>query len=94
MKEVVYSQHLEFRLRLRLILPALPRVIYQESREKYFDTITGLSIAVDQADYQGKKRELAVAFREDEQKVILITIHPLKPNQKLLRIASGRWKKI
>ena len=94
MKEVIYSQHLEFRLRLRLMPSELPRVIYQNPQEVYLDTVTGLSIAVGQADYQGKIRDLAVAFREDEYKVVLITIHPLKLNQKLHRITSGRWRKL
>lgn len=93
MKEVVYSQHLEFRLRLRLMPPELPKIIYQNSQEIYLDTVTGLSIAIGQAYYHGKVRELAVAFREDD-KIVLITIHPLKTNQKSHRIASGRWRKL
>lgn len=94
MKQIIYSEHLLFRLELRLIPPELPRTIYQESQEKYIDTETGLLVAVHHAQHQGKTRELAVVFTEDERLVKLITVHPLKPNQKLHRTLSGRWKKI
>ena len=94
MEEITYSQHLEFRLKLRLMPRELPRTIYQESEERYLDIVTGLNIAVGVADYQGKMRELAVAFRKDNNRINLITIHPLKSNQKLRRVILGRWRKI
>ena len=42
--------------------------------------------------YKNKIREMALIYEEDMTLVNLITIHPLKPLQKLHRIQSGRWK--
>lgn len=92
--EVVYSSHLELRLKLRSINRELPKLIYKTSKERYFDTMTKMSIAVDKAIYKSKKRDIAVTYKETLDKVILITIHPLKPNQKSSRIKLGRWKKL
>ena len=86
MKEILYSSHLELRLELRSINRGLPKLIYQISKERYFDTITKLSIAVDRAVYKDKKRDIAVSYKETSDEIILITIHPLKLNQKTSRI--------
>lgn len=94
MKEAVYSSHLELRLKLRSIHYELPKIIYKTSSERYFDTITKLSIAVDKAAYKGKIRDVAVVYKDSTKEAMLITIHPLKLHQKNSRIKSGRWKKV
>ncbi|MBI2050274.1 MAG: hypothetical protein HYT31_00535 [Parcubacteria group bacterium] len=94
MREVVYSKHLELRLKLRSIHHELPRIIYQTSSERYTDAITQLSVAINKTAYRGKVREVALVYRETAKEARLITIHPLKPGQKNSRIKSGRWKKL
>jgi len=44
--KIKYSQHIENRLSLRKIHHDLPKKIYEESEERYFDKATGYNIAV------------------------------------------------
>jgi len=61
--------------------------------ERYYDTMTHHLIAIGKSKYKRKDREFVVAYKEDKgHKIVeVITIHPLKPNQKEKRIKSGRW---
>lgn len=94
MKEIIYSDHLELRLKFREIPRHLPKNIYKTSNERYLDNETNNIIAVKKVKYKSKTREMALAYRETAQEVILITIHPLKTYQKISRINSGRWTKL
>jgi hypothetical protein len=94
MKQVVYSPHLNFRLKLRNIPKNLPRQIFATSNERYFDSETQKSIAVKDVLYKGKVREIALTYEQNTDRITLITIHPLKNLQKTNRIKSGRWIKI
>ena len=93
-KMVRYSDHLQFRMRLREIDEALPENIYRFAEEYYYDTATNLFIAVKKARYQGKNRDIAVTYQESTNEILLITIHPLKQRQKENRIQTNRWKRI
>ena len=90
-RRILYADHLRLRLALRKIPEQLPRRIYYRAQERFFDTITSHYVAVARARYAGKIREMAVSFEEAGETVILITIHPLKAQQKTNRIASRRW---
>jgi len=94
MKEITYSPHLEFRLKLRQIPRSLPLRIYQTSKEKYYDRVTNKRVAVQKVKFKGKLREMVVIYEGAKDRVIIVTIHPLKVLQKLHRINSGRWQKI
>lgn len=94
MKKVVYSLHIQFRLSFREIPQNLPRKIYNSSKERYLDTQTQKLIAISKIKYKNKLREMAVTYEETEDRVTLITIHPLKISQKSHRIKSGRWKNL
>ena len=92
MDEIRYTSHLKVRLEFRELPHELPREIYQEADERYFDTHTLRKIAVKRVPYRGRVREFLVAYDERGPKVLLVTIHPLKPHQKYRRVLSGRWK--
>jgi hypothetical protein len=94
MKKILYSSHLIFRLKLREISYYLPKKIYQNSKEHYFDKETGKKIAIRKAKHKSKLREMAVVYEEINSQINLITIHPLKKYQKVSRIRSGRWQKL
>ena len=94
MKRIVYSIHLRFRLKLRIIPRSLPLKIYRLAKEHYFDTGTLKHVAVTRTRFKGKMREMAVVYREEMERVVLISIHPLKIFQKTNRIKSGLWKRI
>ena len=90
--KIRYSEHLLVRLRMRDISEHLPRLVYEKATRKFLDTGTGHAIAVSRIAFLGKKRDVAVTYREDHREVLLITIHPLKENQLDNRLKTGRWK--
>lgn len=92
MREIVYSEHLKTRLELREIPYNLPKRIYERSTERYRDRQTELSIAIGRSAYRGRVREFTVVYREVQSTVILVTIHPLKPQQKFARARQARWE--
>ena len=91
MKRVVYTKHLLYRLEVRGITRAVPEQIVRTATERYFDTSTEHFVAVKQVWYLGKIRDMMVAYQESKTIIELITIHPLKQDQKDGRLSSGRW---
>lgn len=92
--EIVYSQHIENRLKMRGIEYELPKKIFEEAGERYFDRETGYLIAVMSIDLYNKSRDIMVAYTLEEECAKLLTIHPLKEGQKENRISTGRWRKV
>ena len=93
-KDIVYSEHLRAKMILRHIPEELPRTIYKQANEKYYDKATKHKIALQIAEYKDRLREMAVSYDETEKEIIIITIHPIKPYQKINRIRTGRWLRI
>jgi len=92
-KAIVYSSHLQLRMKIREIDSDLPREIYQKGKEKYFDTKTGYKIVIGEAHYRNKFREMVLVYEETIDEIIIITIYPLKSYEKISKIKSGRWQK-
>ena len=86
--------HLKFRLEKRGLPANIPRKIYQDSNEKYYDSATGHKIAVGRLDYSGREREVMIAYDEFEDRIEIVTVHPLKWMQKQQRIKNKRWARI
>ena len=42
----------------------------------------------------GMLREVMIAYEEQGETVLIITVHPLKKGQKENRISTGRWVKL
>jgi hypothetical protein len=57
---------LEFRLKKRGIPYDIPKRIYRDSNERYYDNIAGHKIAVSRLDYSGREREVMIAYDEFE----------------------------
>jgi hypothetical protein len=91
MEEIIYTSHLKSRLEFRAIAYNLPEKIYSQSNERYFDQHTQCFIAIGKSKHKGKSREFAVTYQKIPKYIILITIHPLKLDQKTRRIKTGRW---
>ncbi|MEK7187350.1 MAG: hypothetical protein AAB691_00710 [Patescibacteria group bacterium] len=89
-----YSDHLRVRITMRGIPENMPRIVFSRAERKFYDTATGLHIALSRMRYFGKLRDLAVTYREEDGDILLITIHPLKAGQLENRLRSGRWKLI
>ena len=91
---IEYSQHIRNRLQIRKIDYDLPRIIFEQSDERYFDMDTGHSIAVMKVNLYNKNRDVMVAYVIEENYAKLLTIHPLKEGQKDSRVNMGRWREM
>jgi hypothetical protein len=92
--QIKYSDHIKNRLDLRRIEYDLPKRVFEEAKERYFDRETGHLIAVMKIDLYNKNREVMVAYVIEEDCAKLLTMHPLREGQKQNRINTGRWRKI
>ena len=79
---------------MRRIEYDLPKRIFEQSKERYFDKETGHLIAIMQAELYNKRREVMVAYVTERDCAKLLTIHPLKEGQKENRVRSGRRRRI
>jgi len=91
---IIYTSHLEFRLKIRNIPYDLPRKVFQQTKERYYDTLTKHYIAIHEVEFEGKNREVALTYDKEKDFIAIITLHPIKLYQKQSRINSGRWKKL
>jgi len=71
----------------------LPKFILENAKEFYYDTKTNHYIALSRIEYRGKQRDMIVVFEINDE-IYLITIHPIKNEQKRRRIKSGRWRRV
>ena len=92
--EIIYTSHLEFRLKTRDIPYDLPRQIFEQAKEHYYDNLTKHYIAIHRAEFQGKNREMSLTYDKRKNVIEMITLHPIKPHQKQSRVSSGRWEKL
>ncbi len=91
--EIINSKHFLNRKKFREIPNGLAETILNHADEHYKDTQTGYSIAVKSTYFQGKIRELALTYEKTENKITIVTLHPLKKGQKENRIKTKRWVK-
>jgi len=91
--KIVYTAHLELRLRIRDIPLELPRRILKEAKDYYYDTLTKHYVAIHRLEFNGKLRDMVLIFDKKADWIEAITVHPIKPYQKQSLINSGRWKK-
>ena len=91
--KITYTSHLKFRLKVREIPYGLPKRLFLQSKEHYYDKLSKHKIAIASFKFKEKIRQMAISYDELEDKAEIITIHPLKAYQKHARIKSGRWIK-
>jgi len=92
--QIKYSEHIINRLKLRNIDYNLPKFIFEQSGERYYDLETGHMVASMGVVLYGKAREVMVAYIQEHDAIVLLTIHPLKEGQKENRIKAGRWRRL
>ncbi len=93
MKKIIYTKHLRLRIQIRNFPENLPKEIFEKASEYFYDGITHHYIAIATVALADRVREFAVSFDIGES-IELITIHPLKKEQRERRIATGRWRKL
>jgi len=91
--EIRYTPHLELRMKMREIPFEVPRKIFEDAEEHYYDNLTKHFVAIHQIKFHGKMREMALTYDRKKEVVELITRHPIQPYQKHGRIRLGRWEK-
>lgn len=91
---VIYTSHLEFRLKIRDIPHGLPRQIVEDAEGHYYDNLTKHYVAVRKVEFEGRLREMAVSYDRLEDRIEVVTIHPMKAYQKHSRVRTGRWVKV
>ena len=94
MKKIVYTSHLEFRIKVRNIPHDLPGKIFHAAREHFYDSATGHYVALHRCEFEGKSRDMVLTYDNKKYAIEIITVHPIKPYQKHSRVSSGRWKNI
>ncbi|MBI2100074.1 MAG: hypothetical protein HYT48_01905 [Candidatus Vogelbacteria bacterium] len=72
----------------------LPEKVLRLADDYFYDTQTELFVAVKEIARGGITKTFMVAFTKSGGGYKLITIHPLKQNQKINRLNSKRWLKI
>ncbi|MFZ5591751.1 MAG: hypothetical protein ACOY81_08110 [Bacillota bacterium] len=93
MVAVVYSRHFTARKELRDIPDGLAELVLKNADSYYIDVMTDYRIAVKRVEFNGAERDMALTYSISEDKIILITLHPLKEGQRENRVQSGRWVK-
>lgn len=93
MMHLIYSRHFTARKELRDIPDGMAEIILEKADGYYIDVVTNYLVAVKRIEYNGTERDMALTYSISEDKIILITLHPLKEGQKENRVRSGRWVK-
>ncbi|MFQ6118592.1 MAG: hypothetical protein ACE5KE_01755 [Methanosarcinales archaeon] len=94
MLEIRYNEHLKLRIKSREVPYLLPKQIYTDADEYYYDSRTKHYIAIKKTFYNEKIRDMAISYDVYADYIEIITIHPLKKNQKENRIKTKRWVKV
>ncbi len=93
MKEIYYSDHLNLRLKIRKVPKKYPKIIYENYEQKFFDNVERSWIAIKKLKYNQKVRNMMIAYEIKENKIEIITIHPISDEKIINRTLSGRWIK-
>lgn len=89
--KIKYTDHLKLRVKLRNIPQEYPKVIYDNPEQKFIDVIENRKIAIKKLKYNNKLRNMMIAYDEFDDKVEIITIHPISDEQLINRQVSGRY---
>ena len=93
MGEVVYTNHLNLRLKIRKIPLHYPKIIYENPEQSFFDNLEGTGIRIKRLKYNNKLRNMMVAYETKGNKTEIITIHPINDEKMMSGMMSGRWTK-
>ena len=88
MREVIWTEYLEYRARLRGFDLAVIEQIVRFSGERYFDTATGRSVAIG----RDGGRLVMVPYDEEGETVTPVTVHATTRQQITLRLRTGRFR--
>ena len=94
MSKFVYTEHLKLRLKLRRIPENYPEEIYKNAEQEFYDELEGYFVSIKKLMYNGKLRNMMIAYEKKVDGIEIVTIHPIKDEKISSRVVNGRWTKI
>lgn len=91
MVKIEYTDHLSLRIKIRNFPEEYPRIILKEPDIKLFDKVEKTLIAIKRLKYNGKIRNIMIAYEDKQDIIEIITIHPISDEKIINRKLSGRW---
>jgi len=90
---LVYSDHLQKRLRERKFPQDFPRKVFYKPDQKFADIQSGRSISIKKLPYSGKIRHIMISFEYNKPNKIIriITIHPETEKEIAKRLNKRRY---
>lgn len=93
MKRIIYTPHLNLRLKLRKFPQNYPLIIYKNSDMLFWDNIEKNHIAIKRLKYGKGFKNIMIAYEEKHNAVYIVTIHPISDEKITNRMLNGRWVK-
>ena len=93
MENIIYTDHLKLRLKIRKIPNEYPKLIYKEPDQIFYDVYEDNLIAVKKLKYNNKLRNMMIAYEKEGDNVDIITIHPITGERIKNRLLNKRWVK-
>ena len=93
MKEIVNTEHLKLRLKVRKIPENYPDLVYKKPEQKYYDAVERTFISIKKLKYNNRIRNMMIAYEEKDNKTEIITMHPISDEKIINRVIRGRWIK-
>jgi len=89
--KIEYTNHLKFRIKIRNIPKEYPKVIYENPEQVFIDILEKRKVAIKKLKYNNKLRNIMIAYDEFNDKIEIVTIHPISDEQLINRLISGRY---
>ena len=90
--KIIYRSHLKRRLIERKVSNIYPSKIYKEAEQVFYDIIANHYIAVKKLHYAGSFRNMVIAYDIIDERIEIITIHPISDSELRNKVRSRRWK--
>lgn len=91
--KIVYKLHLKIRLKQREIPIDYPRQIIEFPEQEYFDTLAKRNIAIKKLYFEGKLRNIVVAYDIIKDRIEIVTVHIISSKEIENKVRVGRWRK-
>jgi len=90
---IKYTEHLKRRLKFRNIPTNYPKEIYLNPEKRFYDITEDRNISIKKLRYNGKIRNMMIAYDLRPKHIEIVTIHPITDGKIDNRLSSKRWIK-
>lgn len=88
---IIFSSHFQERAKLRKIELTVVQEFLLNWDQHFIDTKTGYFVALKRTIWLNRERDVIVVYVQKNDEIVIVTMHPLRENQKERHIKSGRW---